>query len=186
MARMSGIASAPVGRGGGRGAAGPSRVDLQSDAEIIQGQIETLRAWAYANDNDAKNDRRRYWLLKIPAIIFAASTSALEAASFHSAVIVLGILSAVCVAIDAALPGGLLHNSHRKAANEIFLLADSLKTDWDNLTIQFRDASAAQSEAKRAERLMEILMQVQNEKRRINDELTAAEASLDKKPKTTH
>ena len=169
------------GGGGGTETTAPLISTLQSDAEIIQGQIESLRAWAFANDKDARSDRRRYWLLKIPAIIFAASTSALETFGFHSAVILVGVVSAVCVAIDAAYPGGLLHNIHRQASNEIFLLADMVRLEWEKITVEFRDVSNPEGVLERKARVQRILSTVQEEKKRINDYLTAAEASLDKK-----
>lgn len=177
---MASAASAISRMGGGGG--GSNR----SDEEVIRGQLDSLSAWALANNADARHDRRRYWLFKIPAIVCAASTSALEAFGFGAVVILLGVVAAVCIAIDAAYPGGLLHNTHRRAANELSLLVDRVQTEWDEITVAWRDASTPEALQERTEALRALLKMLQDEKSRINQYLTAGEASLDTKHSEQH
>lgn len=192
MLRNSRIVTfAPIDLGGGGGggddnSATPSSSSTQkSDEAIIQELIKGLRSWAVANDGDAKHDRFSYWALKVPAFALAAGTSALETFGFHSAVIVMGVVSAMCIAIDAAYPHGLLYNIHRQAANEIFLLEARVNLEWNKVVIQFRGVSTAEGIENHKARTLEILTMVESETQRINDYLTAGEASLDKKLKTS-
>jgi hypothetical protein len=143
MLRSSQSESAPIGEGPGKGgvvanATRWSSSTEKSDEEIIQEVVKNLRTWAVANRKDAKRDRFSYWALKIPAFALAAGTSAFETLGVHSAVIVMGVISAMCVAIDAAYPRGLLYNIHRQASNETFCWRQRLK--WSGIRQLFNFA----------------------------------------------
>jgi hypothetical protein len=163
-----------------RGGGGLSPTSSEcSDEEIIKEELETLESWARVVDHDAKSDRVRYWCFKIPAILGAASTSVFEAFSYGWAVIAFGVLATVCAAIDAADSGGLLHNVHRRAANEIFLLRDRVRTNWDIIALQYGDTKSMSGREQESVKLMTM---IKNEKDRIKEYLMVAEASLDNKP----
>ncbi|MDK9704788.1 MAG: hypothetical protein OEL20_16800 [Sulfuritalea sp.] len=128
---------APIREGWDGGSSSIS--DQRSDEEIVKEHLSDLAKWALDNNRDARNDAIRYWLFKFPAIVCAASTAALESFGYGSAVSIFGVIATICIAIDAAFPGGLLHNTHRQAANEISLLRDKVKIEWDSTVIQYRD-----------------------------------------------
>lgn len=155
--------------GGGYGGGGPT-----ADA-VIKQQLESLNQWAIANERDATKDRRRFWFFKLPAILCAASTAALETLGLGQVVVILGVISAICIAIDAIYPGGLLYNTHRRAANDIFQLREKVKTDWDKVLLAYPDSNAPE----RNKEAQDILTALEEKKQRIHEYITVAEASLD-------
>lgn len=167
------------GGGGGGGTVAPAPSSA-ADERAIGEELATLERWADDNEKDAKRDKFQYWVLKGPAIGCAAATSALEYFKWGGAVIVFGVVSASCIAIDAVHPRGVLYNVHRRAGNEIRLFRDRVKTQWNSVLIAHLDPKNPE----RIAAAQKILQSTLAEKKRINDYLTAAEAGLgqDKKP----
>lgn len=153
-------------------AAEPDRSASIKAEIVVKEQMEFLSKWYDINAGAAKKDRTRYWVLKIPALLSTVSVSALESFGYGKAVIVLGVVAAFCVGIDAAFPGGQLHNIHRKAANEILRLQHEVITKWRQAQLGPDEGlvSAAQS----------ILKDIQVARERIDTYVTEAEASLGK------
>ncbi|MFO1434061.1 MAG: hypothetical protein U1F76_28895 [Candidatus Competibacteraceae bacterium] len=73
---------------------------------IIQEQLDILESWVAHNISSARKDSIRFWVLKIPAISCSVSVSAVEAFGYGKLVILLGLVTAFCVGIDALFPGG--------------------------------------------------------------------------------
>ena len=151
----------------------PAEVALDDGERAIAEELQMLEKWAQGNRRDAEKDRARFWALKLPAIICAAAISGLEGFGMHTAVSFLGVISAICVACDALMPRGLLHNVHRRAFNELRFVAQTLKKSWD---IAKYETTADSPERKAA--IVAALKLSQSECVRINDYITAAEASL--------
>lgn len=142
---------------------------------IIERELIQLIEWAHVNKLDAKKDKRDFWSLKIPAIIGGFGVSALQAFDYGSAVIILGLITSVCVAIDGVHPRGSLYNVHKKAANELYGLQDKLGGQLSQLRLKYPNLDNDQC---RSEASM-LLIEIQKEKDRINKYLTSVEASLD-------
>ena len=141
-------------------------------AEIIQEEVQQVQRWARANNRDARRDRIHFWMLKIPAILGGLGASALDAFGYGPVVIILGFVTAACVAIDGLYPRGRLFNVHRRAANELFSLQDQLATKRNAIRLQTPDI------VRQRELLSSLLVEIEKEKRRISQYLTVAEASL--------
>jgi hypothetical protein len=155
----------------------PALSQLPTDDDAtISSELVLLERWAKDNRRDADRDRTRFWALKLPAIVCAATISALEGFGYHAAVSILGAASAICVACDAAFPGGLLHNVHKRAFNELRKHALAVKTKWD---IARYSTSAGTPE--RRDAVVSILVFSEQERSRISDYITVAEASLGEK-----
>ena len=100
------------------------------------------------------------------------SITALESFGYGNVVIVLGVVSALCIGIDAAFPGGQLYNVHKRAANEARRLQHDVITKWRQ--VQFDESRSINGAVKT------ILDGVQSERTRIDKYITDAEASLGK------
>lgn len=156
-------------------AAGSIRtVDGKPDLDgIINEQLKILEEYAGYNLGQAKKDRLRFWAFKLPALLCAASTAAFEALGTGSAVIVLGVISAICIGIDAAWPGGMLHDVHLRAARETRRLQQTVLTEWRKAYLQSpKSSKSLQATAS------ELLSTIQKERQRIDKYVTDAEASL--------
>ena len=142
---------------------------------IIETELDQLKTWAKNNELDARKDKRNFWALKIPAIVGGLSISALDYFGYGSAVIVVGLITSICVAIDGVHPRGSLYNVHKKAANELYGLQDKLGSQLDQLRIKHHDLDNEQC---RTDASL-LLMNIQKEKDRINKYITSVEAGLD-------
>jgi hypothetical protein len=144
-----------------------STVDLD---DVIQEQVDVLEAWVKYNEAQAKRDFMRFWAFKIPAIACSVSVAAFESLGFGVIVIVLGVISAFCVGIDALFPGGRLHNVHKRAANEARRLQHDAIARW-------RQAQLGKNSDRR-QAVSTILDFIQTERSRIDKYVTDAESSL--------
>jgi len=138
--------------------------------DVIQEQVDVLEKWVDENVHQAKRDLIRFWALKIPAIVCSVSVAAFESFGFGVVVILLGVISAFCVSIDALFPGGRLHNVHKRAANEARRLQHDAIGRWRKAQLG-RDSD-------RREAVSNILDFVQKERERIDKYVTDAESSL--------
>jgi hypothetical protein len=154
-------------------AAAAPPVQPSGNDPAIKEAMTYLEEWALANKKDYERDLVRFWSLKLPAIVCAATISGLEGFGFHAAVSVLGIVSAICVAVDAALPRGLLYNVHRRAFNELRNVNANIRNQWNIAKVKTEDDPSARRAA-----VIAILDYSQRERERINKYLTDAEASL--------
>lgn len=169
MSRDASVAPAP-------GLAPPglaSAMPVEPPEALIEVQINSLFALAKINDRDARRDSLHYWVLKVPAIVGAATASACSAFGYGSVVIILATLAAICTAVDGVRPGGILHHVHRKAATEARRAGATLRSGWHLARLE----SAGQLDQARS-RAAGLLRAAHADRQRITDYLTAAEASL--------
>lgn len=138
--------------------------------DVIQEQVDVLEAWVNDNAKRAKRDFMRFWAFKIPAIACSVSVAAFESLGFGVIVIVLGVVSAFFVSVDALFPGGRLHNVHKRAANEARRLQHDAIGRW-------RQAQLGK-DSERRPAVSAILDFIQIERNRIDKYLTDAESSL--------
>jgi hypothetical protein len=152
------------------------RVAIAKAEVIIKEQLDFLSKWADSNSDFAKKDRFRYWVLKVPALVSTVSVSALEAFGYGQTVILAGVIAAFCVGIDAAFPGGQLHNIHKRATNEIRRLQHDVLTKWRQAQLGPKEELVSAAQA--------ILKDIQENRARIDTYVTEAEASLGKADST--
>src|SRR3954453_6236063 len=73
-----------------------------SPEKAVTDQLAALDTWAATTEEQAARVTARFWLLKGPAFVCAGGASTAESFGFGRAVIVLGSLAALAIAIDAA------------------------------------------------------------------------------------
>jgi len=96
---------------------------------ILQEAIQTLEDWARRNNEEAKKDGRKFWALKLPAILVSASSGLLAHLRVHAG-IAAGVLASVCILIDGLVRTGDLRLVHLKAVAEIKLLKHEIQASW--------------------------------------------------------
>ena len=150
------------------------RGHIESDEDRFKRHIADLRKWAKANKRDAKKDFFRYWMLKLPAILSSVITAvSASLGASETFVSILAAIAALCVAIDAVWPGGMLHNVHKRAVHEIGLLIGKILTSLDEIAIAYKD-----DPKKRTEALVQVLRDLTKERQRIGAYIANAESSL--------
>ncbi len=138
--------------------------------DFIQKQLDVLEEWTNQNLQLAKKDSIRFWILKIPAIICSVSVTAFEFFDYGQINIILGVVAAFCIAVDAAFPGGQMHNAHKRAANEARRLQHNAIGKWQKAQL---DKNTSREESART-----IIDYIQRERTRIDKYVTDAETSL--------
>jgi hypothetical protein len=119
-----------------------------SPEKAVAEQLAALESWAETNEKDALAGVTRFWLLKGPAFICAVAASAAESFGQGRAVIVLGAVAALAIAIDAAWSGPAVQ-VNKRAIHDIRSLQNSVKLRWDKVRISHPDSKdpARSSEA---------------------------------------
>lgn len=158
-------------------AAAPPPPLLVSESEVtavmpvaLKDQLTGLEKWAKANRRDSQRDAFKFWALKIPAIVVSAGSGVSAYFNLHSMAVIAGAVASLCVLIDALNPGGALRNAHLRAFNELRILQERMKSDWQVGFLR-HDEDLNLLAAR-------IIESAKKEKDRINAFLTDAEASL--------
>ena len=144
----------------------------------IEEQYRHLREYSDQADKEALVDKVKYWTLKIPAIVASALAGIFGALHLDIAVIVSACVGTLAATIDSIYPRGMLHNVHRRAANDLALFASKIRTEWQAACVQC-DRSPDQLKPIFAKALTDA----NGERERVQTYVTAAEASLDAKPR---
>lgn len=149
----------------------PIKVREEPDPEdFVQEQIDVLEKWVNDNIRLARKDFIRFWVFKTPAIICSVSVAAFESFGYGQVNIILGVITAFCVGIDALFPGGRLHNAHKRAANEARRLQHNAIGKWRKAQLD--------KDGDRSKSAQDIIDYIQKERTRIDKYLTDTEASL--------
>jgi hypothetical protein len=135
----------------------------------LQEQFTGLEAWAKANRRNSRWDAFRFWALKIPAIVVSAGSGVSAYFGLKGWAVIAGAVASLCVLIDALNPGGSLRNAHLRAFNELRILQEGMKSEWQVGLL--RDEKKGLLAAR-------IIEGAAKEKKRINDAITFAETSL--------
>jgi hypothetical protein len=139
----------------------------------IDEQIADLEHWAEANLNRDRKDKLRFWVLRGLTLLSAAATALTAGLGQPKITVGLGVLAALCVAIDSAWPSDSFRNVHRRAVYDLRELQNTLKLRWDKVRLAHPDPSAPQ----RTAHALTLLDQVQNKREEIGKYLGSAEAS---------
>jgi hypothetical protein len=174
-APRSGFAPADVPRFEGDGAdAYETRAGSSFAPEAaIDDQIADLERWALANLARDRREKMRFWILR--GVAFLGGVGAAVAAGFgvSKASIVLGGLSALAVAVDAAWPSGTFRNPHQRAVYDLRELQNTLKLRWDKVRLAHTDPQARE----RVAHALALLDSVQAKREEIGKYLGNAEPS---------
>jgi hypothetical protein len=109
-----------------------------SPDRAVSAQLAALENWARANERDSVTGAAQFWLLKGLAFLCAVAASAAESFGQGRAVIVLGALAALAIAIDAAWSGPATA-VQKRAIHDIRSLQNSIKLRWDKIRIMHPD-----------------------------------------------
>ena len=97
---------------------------------ILYDELQNLEQWAVKNRKLASQAHIAFWALKIPAIVFSASSGLVAYLQVPALGAVLGALASLCVLLDALYPRGRLRNSHLRAYHEIRSLNGDIVSKW--------------------------------------------------------
>jgi len=148
-----------------------------SPDKAVTEQLNTLETWARANQRDAFIGSLRFWLLKGPAFLCAVAASIAQTIGQGRAVIVLGAVAALAIAIDAAWTGPMTH-VYRRAIQDIRTLQNSVKLKWDKVRISYPDAK----DPARSREALAILDTIQTRREEIAGYFGSPQANPEFKP----
>jgi hypothetical protein len=162
------LPSAPVPSG--------DEVNIGDPQRIVTAELNILEKWAKANLSASKQDFVRYWLMKVPALLCGLVVAGSKQLGLADIIVAaLGLCSTFLISIDALWPGGLAFNAHRRAANEIRRLQLDSLTAWNQALLTY-----STNPDKLREAAVEMLKNIRAERTRIDQQVTAAETSLDR------
>ncbi|RKD89853.1 DUF4231 domain-containing protein [Mangrovibacterium diazotrophicum] len=119
-----------IGGSDGRYGTDNQKKELEELPIEIQNKIQELENWANSNSKQAKRNLLWFWILKIPAIVFSATTGILALLEFNILAAILGSISSLCILIDGLFPRGTMRNLQIKAVYEIKWLQNEIVDRW--------------------------------------------------------
>jgi hypothetical protein len=143
-----------------------------SPDKAVAEQLAALDNWALANDSDTRRAAMRFWLLKGPAFVCAVAASAAESYGQGRAVIALGAVAALAIAIDAAWSGPATQ-VNKRAIQDIRNLQNAVKLKWDKVRISHPDPK----DASRSSEALAILDTIQARREEIARYLASPQAA---------
>jgi hypothetical protein len=132
-----------------------------------------LERWVQANLTRSRNEKVRFWVLRGLAVAGALMAALMATRQSPQLTIACSVLSALCVAIDAAWPSDSFRNVHQRAIFDLRELQNTLKLRWDKVCLAHPDPSAPA----RTAHALALLDQVQSKREEIGKYLGSAEAS---------
>ena len=139
----------------------------------IDAQIGDLERWALANLHRDRQQLIRFWLLKGLAFVGSVVAVVLAALGHEWVVVGFGVLSALCVAIDAAWPVSSFRNAHQRAVQDLRELENLLMLKWEKVKLAHPDPKATQ----RIAHALQLLDEIQAKREEIGKYLGSVEAS---------
>jgi hypothetical protein len=143
-----------------------------SPDRAVAEQLAALENWADTNEKDALAGVTRFWLLKGPAFVCAVAASAAESFGQGRAVIVLGAIAALAIAIDAAWTGPAVQ-VNKRAIHDIRALQNAVKLKWDKVRISHPDSK----DPARSSEALAILDTIQSRREEIARYLASPQSS---------
>jgi hypothetical protein len=155
----------------------PNDDDAGDPQKIIIAELKVLEAWASSNLSASRRDFVRYWIMKVPALLCGLGVAGAKQLGLGDTIVaVLGLVSTFLISVDAVWPGGLAFNAHRRAASEIRRLQMDSSSAWNEAKLMH----GSNPDKLRASAI-DILRIIRDERTRIDQQITAAETSLDRK-----
>jgi hypothetical protein len=145
-----------------------------SPEQAIADQLRGLEQWTIASQREVSHGQLRLWLLKLPAFLCALAAAGAQTYGYGRAVVALGAVCALCVAIDAAWPGAG-QSAQRRAVQDLRSLQNAVKLRWDKIRLLHPDPSSGA----RTDEALSILDHVQTRRDEIGRYLGSPQASPD-------
>src|SRR5262249_39034895 len=125
----------------------PTRMAAMRDGfapdQALTEQIADLERWAEENARSDRREALRFWILRGTAFLRAAAAAVTAGHRLTWLAAVLGALSALAVAIDAAWSSRGGRNPYRRAMFEIRELENTVRLRWDKVRLAHTDPAAA-------------------------------------------
>jgi hypothetical protein len=137
--------------------------------QFLIDQLSELEFWAMDNKQDARLDAIRFWVLKIPAILVAASAGIFAHLDMPIVTLAAGAIASLCVLIDGLHPGGMLRNVHHRACHDLRNLQNDIGAHWRAGILDGEDSEKLAAK---------IIREIQVERKRIAGYLRDAETQL--------
>jgi hypothetical protein len=153
-----------------------SETTKQELPQNLQNQLNELEKWAQANENDAKNDAIKFWMLKIPALVLSASAGITAYFKWDLVPVILSAIASLCVLIDGLNPNGLLRSAHHGAFLDIRSLQHRMLAQWQVGVVN------AKNEWERNQLAAKIINKAQMKIAKIDGFIRKAETSIRDRP----
>lgn len=140
--------------------------------EILSRQVNDIETWAVSNNRDASRESLRFWALKVPAIVGAATAGVTGFLGWEIVCLVIGGLASACVLIDSLNPAAKLRNAHLAAVHDLRQLEQDMTETWNV------NAWRLTTREERLELASKIIQDAQPELDRIGNALELAETRL--------
>ncbi len=111
--------------------------------QALSEQIEGLESWAESNARSDRREAVRFWALRGTAFLGAAAAAATAGYRLSLLAAVLGAISALAVAVDAAWSTRGGRNPFRRALFEIRELENTVRLRWDKVRLAHPDPAAS-------------------------------------------
>jgi hypothetical protein len=147
------------------------RADFAPD-QALNDQINDLERWAQANGRSDRREAARFWALRGTAFLGAAAAAVTAGYKVSWLAAVLGALSALAVAIDAAWSSRAGRNPYRRALFEIRELENTVRLRWDKVRLAHPDPVAAA----RTAHALALLDMIQSRREEIGKYVGSVEA----------
>lgn len=137
--------------------------------DSLKEELALLREWQASNAKEAHWDKVNFWALKLTAIVSSASSGFLGYFGWDKMNLILGVIAAICVAVDGLRPRGMLYKVHHQSSYDIRQLQELLETKWQTGCLR---------NEKQEDLIASILEEVFAEKKRIINYLRDIESAL--------
>ena len=144
-----------------------------SPDDAIDEQIADLERWAVASEARDRSETLRFWVLRGVAFMSASLAAASGSLGMSRGVIVLSVIAALFIAIDAAWPGANLRNPYRRAVYDLRALQNTVRLRWDKVRLAYPNPTGA----RRVANALALLDAIQAKREDIGKYLGSAEAS---------
>jgi hypothetical protein len=134
----------------------------------LRDYLDRLETWAKDNARDARRDAVAFWILKVPAILAAASAGVWAYFDQKAVSVIAGAVASLCVILDGVHPRGVLRNTHLRAVHDLRNLTAGMMAKW-----QTRDGKSKDDNA-----VKRIIQEAESERERIGTYIRDAETSL--------
>ncbi|MCG8345631.1 MAG: hypothetical protein MI685_10820 [Chlorobiales bacterium] len=154
--------------------AAPPPPDFSSEnkdmPDALKRELRKIYHWADDNKKESRRDELKFWALKLPATLIAASSGITSHFDISLISTILASIASVLVVIDGVVRPGKLRDLHHYAHFELCELADEVSSEWSKEVL-----NGVKAENTIATELME---KIKDQKRRISKYLKQNEAPL--------
>ncbi len=142
-----------------------------SPEDALEDQIRDLEAWATSILRRSRGRTRRFWLSRGTAFLAAAAAVVAGLLGADRVLTAFAAVTALCVAVVAALRVDGSQRPHRRAVRDLRELQNAIKLRWDKVRLSFPDPLSR----KRVAHALALLDAIQSKREEIGRYLGASE-----------